>query len=531
MAKYIFLAGGAFSGNGKGVAISSLAKLMQMRSHSVQVMKLEPYLSSVDSLSPCQHGEVYLTDNIVSDLDLGTYARFLNINMTEKNLYTSGMLYKEIFRKQDNGDYPGQTIQVVPHLVNLIEEKIKALSKEAEIVFCEIGGTIGDIEGKPYFEFLRRFKNKYRNDVIVAVLAPIVRVSTDGEPKTKPIQNCIKELNFSGLYADLLICRTDGKEVPANVFEKISDMTGISRDGIFVAPDTDSVYKVPLIFHKQHMDDYIADLLYLQRKPCRIHKYRELINKLDEELPTIQIGIIGKYDHGDAYLSVKEALSHAALSKDVKVDIKFIPAEVVEKSEDLTTLFSGLNGFIVPGGFSIRGIEGKILAIEYARKNKVPFLGICLGLQTMFLEYCRNVLGIKDANSQEFDMDTKNPVVHFLPGQEKLVNKTDTMRLGAYDCELVKDTLAHDLYKKKMISERHRHRLEINPEYVKPEMDLKVSGINPQSKLIEIMEMDKDKHPFMIASQFHCEFKSYLMEPAPLFIGLVNASLDYKNKK
>lgn len=520
--KYIFYVGGCYSAVGKGLASASTCFLMKQRGCSVQYIKFDPYLNSTsNSLSPIEHGESWLCDDgTVTDLDLGHVSRIAGIDLCKDNICTSGRLYKELLDNQDK--YLGSSLQVIPHLTNAIIEKVEKLGKTSDLVVIEVGGTVSDIESDPYFEAMRQFKQKHSDNCLVAMVAPILWVPTIKEYKTKPLQNAVRSLQQFGLHVDLLFCRSQFNP-PKEVINKICNLTNIPHESIIIANDVSTIYQVPINFYEQHLDDIIADKLRLKRTACRIHKYRDLVNKSMEAISQVNIGVVGKYANPDeAYLSLKEALYHAGAANNVKVNITWIDAEQIEKVEHYS--FKGLNGIICPGGFDKRGIIGKLTAIKYARKNKIPFLGICLGLQCAVIEFARNVCKLDNANSLEFDEKTPYSVIHFVPGQENVKQKADTMRLGAYDCELKKDSLAYELYGKKIISERHRHRYEVNPEYI-PILEkngLKISGINPKSGLVEMVELPS--HPYYIATQSHPEFKSRLTEPSPLFVGLVAAA-------
>jgi CTP synthase len=527
MAKYIFICGGVLSGGGKGVAAASTAFLLKCRGYKVNLIKFDPYLSvNAGLLAPREHGEVFLTaDGGELDLDAGHYERIGGVDMTKEHICTAGTLYKELIEEQEEGKYLGQTVQVVPHITDKIQKRLIKFGKDYDIVITEIGGTIGDAESYAFYEAIRQFKSKH--DCIVVMVAPILWLETIQEFKTKPLQNAVRSLNQQGLQADVILCRTT-KKIPNNIIDKIGSMTGVSVNNIFAAPDVETIYQVPIELYSQNFDDLIADLLNLKRSACRIQKYREAVNKyVDNNLSSVIIGVFGKYSSNavEAYLSLKEALIHAGLSNNCKVNIQWITAEDLENGVSVAEKFKGLDGIIVPGGFDSRGVEGKIKAIKYARENKIPFLGICLGLQCAVIEYARNICKLSEANSTEFDKNTPHPVVNFVEGQEKITKKSSTMRLGSYDCELSKDTLAYELYdKKKLISERHRHRYEVNNKYISilKEKNLTISGINPESNLVEMIELDG--HPFFIATQSHPEFRSRLMEPAPLFKGLVAAA-------
>jgi len=535
MSKYIIIAGGVYSGTGKGVSCASIAFLMKQRGHSVQCFKLDGY-GNIDAgiLSPREHGESIVTeDGIECDLDVGHYERIAGIEVSRKNICTSGAIYKELIEEQENGKYLGQTVQIIPHFTNKVQERFLEIGKEVEITICEIGGSVGDIESASFFEAIRQFKQKHHSEVIVGLVAPIIWVGTIKEFKTKPLQTAVKSLLSFGIQPDFLLCRVD-RPVSAKILDKISNLTNVSRDAIFDAPDVDSIYEVPIQFYNRHVDDLLADKLHLKRNGCRIHKYRELVEKYmaSENMSVIKIGIVGKYDNcEEAYLSLREAIYHAAVANNVKASISWISAGEVENEKYEKKNLEELQAMIVPGGFDQSGTAGKIKATKYARENKIPFLGICLGLQCSIIEFARNVCNLENANSTEFDKKTPFPVVHFVEGQENLTKKLATMRLGAYDCELTKDSLAFELYKKKIISERHRHRYEVNQNYLDQfeKNEFYVSGRNPESGLVEIMEIDRKIHPFFIGTQAHPEFKSKLTNPAPLFDGLIKAAVNRKN--
>jgi CTP synthase len=536
--KYIIVAGGVFSGTGKGVSAASIGLLLKMRGHRVDLIKFDPYLNrNAGILAPSQHGECFLCDDgTETDLDLGHYERIAGINMSKNNICTSGTLYKELDDEQEAGVYLGQTIQVIPHLTNKIMDRLVHVGKDKDVVVVEIGGTIGDSESDSFFESVRQFKQKLKDDVLVVMVAPIIWVPTINELKTKPLQNAVKDLQSYGLQPDIIFCRTD-RQIPEKIMSKISQMTNVKRECVFEAPDVKSIYQVPLEFYDRHVDDLFVDLFRMGRSSCRIHKYREVVEKyVDNQLEDVNIGIFGKYENCDeAYISLKEALVHASVAYDVKVNVKWIKAQDLEKYKDnrgLHKFFEGLHGIIVPGGFDSRGIEGKIKAIQYVREKKMPFLGICLGLQMAVVEFARNVCGMSDANSIEFNPDTENPVIHYVEGQQSLKTKSANMRLGAYDCELARESLAHEYYGAKTISERHRHRYEVNGLFVEQyaKKGLKVSGVSTNG-LIEIMELDRCVHPYFIGTQAHPEFKSRLMAASPLFKGLIVAAINERNSR
>jgi len=537
MAKYIVCAGGVISGTGKGISAASIGLLLKLRGFDITLIKFDPFLNlNSGVLAPREHGEVFVcNDGKESDLDLGTYERLAGIETSSKNICTSGTLYKELIEEQENGKYLGQTVQLVPHVVNLIQQRLIDIGKDKDIVIVEIGGTIGDSESYAFFEAIRQFKQNLKDDVLMAVIAPILWINTIKEFKTKPLQNSVRDLQQYGLQPDVIFCRVD-RQIPESILDKVSMLTNVKRECVITAPDVETIYQVPIEFYNRNVDDVFVDLFGLKRSSCRIQKYREVVEKyVANNQSVVTIGIFGKYDNCDeAYVSLKEALVHAGVANDVRVKIEWIKADELEKYKDqrgLHKYFENLDGIIIPGGFDQRGTEGKIKAIQYAREKQIPFLGICLGLQMAVVEFARNVCGLDQANSLEFAKDTPHPVIHFVEGQENLKKKSANMRLGAYDCELTKDSLAAELYGKILISERHRHRYEVNADYAKrlTENGLMISGINPESNLIEMIELDRSKHPYFIATQAHPEFKSRLMAAAPLFKGLIGAAVNYRN--
>jgi len=533
--KYIVTVGGVISGCGKGVASASIGLLLTMRGLRVKAIKCDPYFNvNAGVLAPREHGEVYLCeDGTEADLDLGTYERIIGTQMSAQNIFTSGTLYKELIAGEEQGKYLGQTVQTTPHVTDLIQERLVTLGRDADIVLVEIGGTVGDIESVPFLRAIRQFKQKHWDDVLINLVAPVLWINIMKEFKTKPLQMAVETLNSYGLQADLLLCRPINSPIPLppKILDKIANLTNIPRTAMFAAPDVRSVWEVPIEYYNRHVDDLICDRLHLKRNGVKIHKYRELVERyLDGELPEATVAVVGKYENEEAYKSLKEAILHAGVANNCRVEIKWVQAEDLEKSKDMRGVwphFDDVDAVIVAGGFDKRGTEGKIRAVKYARDKKIPFLGICLGLQCAVIEVAR-LAGLENANSLEFDPDTKYPVVHLVKGQEEITQKSGTMRLGAYDCELKPDSLAMELYGKNLISERHRHRYEVNPAFV-PQLESKgfrVTGTNPGSGLVEIMEMDRSVHPYFIGVQSHPEFKSRLTAPSPLFVGLVQAAME-----
>jgi len=540
MARYIFVVGGVYSGTGKGIGAASIGLLLRMRGLDVTLIKCDPYLNlNAGTMNPRQHGEVFLCDDgSETDLDLGHYERLAGITVSSKNIFTSGALYKSILEEEEAGKYLGDTVQVVPHVTNKIQERLLEVGEGHDIVIAEIGGTVGDFESFSFYQSISQFKHKHPEDSMIVMVAPVIWNNTVKEFKTKPLQNSVRSLRQEGLIPDMILCRCD-RSVPGVILDKIARLTGVDRAAVFEAPDVRTIYQVPIEFYDRHVDDLVADHFHLPRKGVRIHKYRELVERYinGHDLSTVTIGIVGKYDNCDeAYLSLKEALTHAAVQNNVKHNIKWINAGELEEAQDMRSVwrhFEGIQGVIVPGGFDSRAVEGKIRAVQYCREKGIPYLGICLGLQCAVIEFARNVCGedFSDANSQEFEAATGSPVIHYIEGQHDGIKKSGTMRLGAYECELVKDTLVRELYKKKSISERHRHRYEVNDAYLDTyaEKGLIVSGRNPQSGLVEMMELRRELHPYFVGTQAHPEFKSRLGEPAPLFDGLVKAAAERLN--
>ena len=529
MSKFIIVVGGVYSGTGKGVSAASIGLLMKLRGHSVDLIKLDPYLN-VDAgiLAPREHGECFLCDDgSETDLDLGHYERISGITVSKNNIATSGAIYKELLQEQEEGKWLGSTIQLIPHVTDKIRERIESL--DSDIVIAEIGGTVGDNESFAFYTMAGHMKRKYGDDCLIVLTSPILWVPTINEWKTKPLQNSVSKLQSYGYSPDIMLCRVS-EPVPDKILQKVANLSGVPREAVFDAPDVKTIYQVPIEFYHRQIDDLIVDKFRLKRGGCRIKAYREHVEKyVDNDLPSVEIGIFGKYANCDeAYISLKEALLHAGLANDVKVKVRWVAAEELEEYKDMRGVhrfFEGLHGIIVPGGFDSRGVEGKIKAIRYCREKKLPFLGICLGLQCAVIEFARNVCNMEEANSLEFDKSTPDPVVYFIEGQEEIRKMAGTMRLGAYECDLTRGSLAADLYGKRTISERHRHRYEVNEQYVSKleEKGLCVGGRNPENKLVEMIEITD--HPYFIATQGHPEFKSKLLEPAPLFNGLVMAAI------
>ena len=533
--KYVFITGGVVSSLGKGITSASLALLLKSRGYKVFMQKLDPYLN-VDpgTMSPYQHGEVFVTDDgAETDLDLGHYERFAGVTCSKASNYTSGRIYSAVLARERAGGYLGGTVQVVPHITNEIKAAIRSAGEhDCDIVLCEIGGVSGDIESLPFLEAARqfRFEEGAENTCFVHLtLVPYLKAA--GELKTKPSQHSVGQLRAIGIIPDILVCRTE-MPIPREHLEKLAMFCNVRRDCVIEEKDvTDSVYAVPRELHKQHLDEQVLKQLHLDIWPIRHTVWDTLVKKATRPKHECTIALVGKYiSIRDAYKSVHEALQHAGMAHNAKVHVDCIEAEEVEKNPKL---LAKADGILVPGGFGGRGVPGKVAAIKWAREKGVPFLGICLGMQCTVIEYARDVLGWKDANSTEFDEKTTHPVIDLMEEQKKVTAKGGTMRLGAYPCILKKGSLAAKLYKAQEISERHRHRYEFalgTPmQQAIEKAGLRVSGTSPDGKLVEIVELPT--HPYFIAGQFHPEFKSRPTDPHPLFKGLVAAALKQKKFK
>ena len=527
--KYIFVTGGVVSGLGKGITAASLGRLLKNRGYKVAIQKFDPYIN-VDpgTMNPYEHGEVFVTDDgAETDLDLGHYERFIDENLTKNSSVTMGKIYQSVIEKERRGDYLGKTVQVIPHITNEIKEKIYSFENtDIDIVITEVGGTVGDIEGVSIIEAIRQVGlEKNSEDIVYIHVTLLPYIFGSNEIKSKPTQHSVKELQSLGIKPDILVCRTES-DIPENVREKIALFCNVRKTSVIQNKTADCLYAVPLMLEKEGLAREVCNHLKLDRYIPDNTKWEEMVEKIRkiDSKNTVKIAIVGKYVKlEDSYLSVIESLQHAGFENDVKVEVKLIDSENIT-SENVKEKLKGIQGIVVPGGFGNRGIEGKIETIKYARENKIPFLGICLGMQMAVVEFARNVLGLKDANSEEFRQITQNPVIHIMEEQKGIDKKGGTMRLGAYPCIIKKGTLAEKVYGKLEISERHRHRFEYNNEY-KEKLEsagLICSGTSPDGLLVEIVEI-KD-HPYFIASQFHPELKSRPNNPAPLFVNLVKAA-------
>ena len=529
MAKYIFVTGGVVSSIGKGIVAASLGRLLKSRDYSVSILKLDPYIN-VDpgTMSPFQHGEVFVTqDGAETDLDLGHYERFTDTSMSRLNSVTQGAIYQAVINKERRGDYQGSTVQVIPHITNEIQERIRRVARNAnpDILIVEIGGTVGDIEGEPFLEAIRRFRNDVgRKNVLYMHVTLVPWLKASGEMKTKPTQHSVKELRSIGIQPDILVCRCDRPLLPG-IKEKMSEFCDVPVECVITAQDANSIYEVPLILEKEGLAVQTLRLLQIEERPPELTEWQTLVNRLYSPTQSLEIAIVGKYiSLSDAYLSVVEALRHAAIASDCDLHIRWVNSEEVE-SYGVQCYLEGIHGLIVPGGFGNRGVDGKIMAVEYARCNRIPFLGLCLGMQCAVIEWAKHIAGLADANSAEFAPDTQNPVINLLPEQEDVVDLGGTMRLGLCPCRLVPDTLAFSLYQEEVIYERHRHRYEFNNAYRSLLLDTGyvISGTSPDGRLVEIIEL-RDR-PFFIATQFHPEFQSRPNKPHPLFGGFVKAAI------
>ncbi|MFJ8246684.1 CTP synthase [Peribacillus asahii] len=529
MTKYIFVTGGVVSSLGKGITASSLGRLLKNRGLNVTIQKFDPYINlDPGTMSPYQHGEVFVTDDgAETDLDLGHYERFIDINLGKHSNVTTGKIYSTVLKKERRGDYLGGTVQVIPHITNEIKDRVFRSGKEtnADVVITEIGGTVGDIESLPFLEAIRQIKSDIGRDNVMYIhctLVPYIKAA--GELKTKPTQHSVKELRSLGIQPNIIVVRTE-QPISQDMKDKLALFCDIDKDSVIECQDADTLYSIPLSLQEQNMDQIVCDHLKLDCGQADMEDWKELVAKVTSLTKKTKIALVGKYvELQDAYLSVVEALKHAGYSFDADVEIDWINSEHVTK-ENAAELLQSADGILVPGGFGDRGIEGKIVAIEYARVNKVPFLGICLGMQLASIEYARNVLKLSDAHSAEIKPETKNPIIDLLPEQKDVEDLGGTLRLGLYPCKLTEGTKAFEAYKEAVVYERHRHRYEFNNEY-RPQMEkagFVFSGTSPDGRLVEIVELTD--HPWFVASQFHPEFISRPNRPQPLFRDFVGTAL------
>ena len=540
MTKYIFITGGVVSSLGKGIAASSLAAILESRGLTVTMTKLDPYIN-VDpgTMSPFQHGEVFVTeDGTETDLDLGHYERFLKTTMAKKNSFSTGQVYESVLRNERKGDYLGATVQVIPHITDEIKRRVYDSAQGVDVALIEVGGTVGDIESLPFLEAIRQMRfelGSERSLFIHLTLVPYIRSA--GEIKTKPTQHSVKELRSIGIQPDILICRSE-RTIPESECRKIALFTNVEEKAVFTAVDADSIYKIPLLLHGQGLDDIVVNKLRLNVPTADLSEWIAVVEALEHPVNETTIAIVGKYvDHSDAYKSLNEALIHAGIRTRTKVNIVYIDSELIE--EEGVGRLKGLDAILVPGGFGERGVEGKIATVKYARENKIPYLGICLGMQVAVIEFARDVAGLEGAHSTEFLPKSPHPVIGLITewmaedGQLETRNEASdlggSMRLGGQQCRLQSDTLAYQLYQKDVITERHRHRYEFNSQYLErlEQAGMRFSGKSIDGRLVEVIEIQD--HPWFLACQFHPEFTSTPRKGHPLFSGFVVAAVEHKN--
>ncbi|HMN06535.1 MAG TPA: CTP synthase [Flavobacteriales bacterium] len=532
--KYIFVTGGVTSSLGKGIVSASLAKLLQARGFTVTIQKLDPYINiDPGTLNPYEHGECYVTeDGAETDLDLGHYERFLDTPTSQANNVTTGRIYQSVINKERRGEYLGKTVQVIPHITDEIKRHIQALGRKGiyDFVITEVGGTVGDIESLPYVEAIRQLKWEKGHDALAIHLTLLPYLSTSGELKTKPTQHSVKELLSLGVQPDVLVCRTE-RPMQAGMKEKIALFCNVDRSAVIESADASTIYDVPLLMQQEELDKVVLEKLGITNFPeADLDLWRDFLRRFKAPKHTVHIGLVGKYvELHDAYKSIKEALDHGGAESETRVEIRWVHSEKLN-ARNVAKHLGGLDAILVAPGFGARGIEGKIEAVKYARENKIPFLGICLGMQCAVIEFARNVLGHAEANSTEMDLETKHPVISIMEEQKAKVDMGGTMRLGAYPCKLVEGTHTAKAYGKTSIKERHRHRYEFNNSYMDEyrKAGMVAAGTNPQTKLVEVVEI-KD-HPWFVGVQYHPEYKSTVARPHPLFVRFVKAALEQQER-
>ena len=534
MAKYIFVTGGVVSSLGKGITAASLGRLLKNRGIKVTIQKFDPYINiDPGTMSPYQHGEVFVTDDgAETDLDLGHYERFIDISLTKGSNITAGKVYWNVLNKERRGDYLGKTVQVIPHITNEIKQRVYDVAADdgADVVITEIGGTVGDIESLPFMEAIRQVKKEVgRNDVLYIHVTLVPYISAAGELKTKPTQHSVKELRGIGIQPDILVCRAE-KPLTKDMKQKLALFCDVEEKAVIENLTADTIYEVPLMMQEEGLDRIVLEKLGMDYSPVNMDEWAQMVNKIKNPQKKVKVAVVGKYvELPDAYISVTEALHHAGIYNDAAVKIHWVNSEKLEADNvDMDEEFAGCKGILVPGGFGDRGVEGKIKAIQYAREHRLPFLGLCLGMQCAVIEFARNVCGMNDAHSTEFNSETEHPVIDLMASQVDVEDKGGTMRLGAYPCRVQKDTNTFAAYGQEMISERHRHRYEFNNAFRQQlsEAGMVIAGTLPDDSLVEIVEV-KD-HPWFVASQFHPELKSRPNHPHPLFKGFVTAALNVK---
>ena len=533
--KYIFVTGGVSSSLGKGIISASLAKLLQSKGFKVTIQKFDPYINiDPGTLNPYEHGECYVTkDGTETDLDLGHYERFLSIKTTKTNNTTTGKIYQTIINKERKGDFLGKTVQVIPHITNEIKRRIQLIQSEDsyDIIITELGGTVGDIESYPFIEAVRQFRwDIGENNSLVIHLTLLPYLSAAGELKTKPTQHSVKKLMESGVNADIIVCRTE-KSISDDLRSKIALFCNVDKNSVIESIDAKTIYEVPLLMQAEKLDKVVLDKLNIKnKKKSDLNDWKNFVDKLNNPKTTINIGLIGKYvELQDSYKSILESFVHAGAVNEAKVNVVPIHSEEIN-DKTINNILSKVDGILVAPGFGERGIEGKILSIKYARENNLPFLGICLGMQMAVIEFARNVLGLKDANSTEMSKSTKNPVISLMNDQLNVEEKGGTMRLGSWKCKLKKNSLAYSIYKKDLVSERHRHRYELNFKYNEKlnKLGMISSGTNPKTGLVEIVEIPS--HSWFIGVQFHPEYQSTVKNPHPIFVSFVSACIKKNNQ-
>ncbi len=533
-AKYIFVTGGVVSSLGKGLAAASIGCLLESRGLKVNLMKFDPYLN-VDpgTMSPFQHGEVFVTDDgAETDLDLGHYERYTHAKLSRDNNWTTGRIYEQIIAKERRGDYLGKTVQVIPHVTNEIKSAMKKVAQDVDVALVEIGGTVGDIESLPFMEAIRQMRQELgRENTLFVHVTLVPFIAAAQELKTKPTQHSVKELLSIGIQPDILLCRTD-RFLSKDIKSKIALFCNVEEEAVITAKDVASIYEVPLVFAREEVDTLALRYLHIQSKERELHNWEELVHRVYNPKADVTIGIVGKYvEYEDSYKSLKEALVHGALAHNLKLQLNWIEAEGLDDESTRDAQLEEYDGILGPGGFGKRGIEGMLQAIRYARENKVPYFGICLGMQTACIEYARNVCGLADANSSEFDPATPHRVIYKLRELRGVEELGGTMRLGAYCCKLSEGSLARRLYGVAEVSERHRHRYEFNREYedILTGAGLRITGATPDGTYVEIVEIPD--HPYFLGCQFHPEFKSKPLEPHPLFQAFIGAAVKQRDEK
>lgn len=532
--KYIFVTGGVVSGLGKGITAASLGRLLKARGYKVTIQKFDPYINiDPGTMSPYQHGEVFVTDDgAETDLDLGHYERFVDESLTVNNNITTGKIYWSVLNKERKGEFLGATVQVIPHITNAIKDRVYRAGKstQSDIVITEIGGTVGDIESEPFLEAIRQVSHDVGKENCMYIHVTLIPyLAKSGEMKTKPTQHSVKQLLSIGIQPDIIVCRTEQK-ISAEAKDKLALFCNVDKDCVMENLDCDSLYEVPLLLEEENLAKIVCKKLNIKDCEPNLSDWIEVVEKQRALEKNVTVGLVGKYvELHDAYISIVESLKHAGIHTGADVDIKWINAEELEQTEP-KNLLGDVDAILVPGGFGERGVEGKITAVQYARENKIPFLGICLGMHCTVIEFARNVLGLKDAHTSEIKEDTANPVIDLMPEQKDVDELGGTMRLGAYPCKLSEGSFSSAAYGEELIYERHRHRYEFNNEYRNrmTEKGLIIAGVSPDERLVEIVELKKEVHPWFVSVQFHPEFKSRPNRPHPLFRDFVKSAIDNK---